>query len=174
LRAPSTASSYQSERQEGMTMTLLMALMVAATALNGLLGGFSLDGALVKLPSRRHIGAVAYATFARGNDLGNGLWVYSSTAIGAAVLTILATVVAYVEHASSALLLPLSIATLTTIGHFVATSRAAPNMLRVGKTPDDEALLAPLLDRFARWHVVRATLQVLTFFVLLWALVVAR
>lgn len=155
-------------------MTLLVALIVAATALNGLLAGVSFDGALIKLPARRRMGAVAYATFARGNDLGNGLWVYPSTAIGAAVLTILATIVAYVEHASAALVVPLSIAALTSIGHFLTTSQAAPIMLRVGKTPNDSALLAPLLDRFARWHALRATLQVLTFFVMLWALVVAR
>jgi hypothetical protein len=153
-------------------MTLVLILIVAATALNGLLSGISFDGSLVKLPARHRIGAVAYATFARGNDLGNGIWVYSSTAIGAALLAIVATLVAYVEHESAALLVPLSIATLTTIGHFVATSRAAPVMLRIGKTPDDEAVLATLLDRFARWHAVRATLQVLTFFVMLWALVV--
>jgi hypothetical protein len=134
----------------------------------------SFDGALVKLPARHHIGAIAYATFARGNDLGNGLWVYPSTAIGAAVLTIAATIVAYAEHAPVALLVPLSIATLLSIGHFLTTGRAAPTMLRVGKTADDEALLAPLLDRFARWNAVRATLQVLTFFVMLWALVVAH
>jgi hypothetical protein len=155
-------------------MTLLLALIIAAIALNGLLAGISFDGALVKLPARRRIGAVAYATFARGNDLGNGLWVYPSTAIGAALLTLVATIVASVERESAALLVPLGIATLMSIGHFLATSRAAPVMLRVGKTPDDEALLGPLLDRFARWHAVRATLQVLTFFVLLWALVVAR
>jgi hypothetical protein len=155
-------------------MTLLVALIVAATALGGLLGGLSFDGALVKLPARHRIGAVAYATFARGNDLGNGLWVYPATAIGAALLTILATIVAYVEHAPVALLVPLSIAAVASIGHFLATSRAAPVMLRVGKTADDEALLAPLLDRFARWNAVRATLQVLTFFVMLWALVAAR
>lgn len=155
-------------------MTLLLALIVAATALNGLLGGISFDGALVKLPTRRRIGAVAYATFARGNDLGNGLWVYPSTAIGAALLTIVATIVAYVERTSAAVLVPLTIASLISIGHFVATSQAAPVMLRVGKTPDDEGLLSPLLDRFARWHAVRATLQVITFVILLWALVFAR
>ncbi len=155
-------------------MTLLLVLIVAATALNGLLGGFSFEGALVKLPTRHRIGAVAYATFARGSDLGNGLWVYPSTAIGAALLTVVATMVAYVERQPTTLLVPLSLATLTSIGHFVATSRAAPIMLRVGKTPDDDALLAPLLDRFARWSEVRATLQVLTFFVMLWALLVAR
>jgi hypothetical protein len=139
-----------------------------------LLAGYSFDGALVKLPTRRRIGAVAYATFARGNDLGNGLWVYPSTAISAALLTVVATIVAYFEHASAAVLVPLSLAALLSIGHFAATARAAPIMLRVGKTADDEALLAPLLDRFARWNDVRATLQVLTFFVMLWALVAAR
>ena len=113
-------------------MTPLLALIIAATAFNGLLGGISFDGALVKLPARHRIGAVAYATFARGNDLGNGLWVYPATAIGAALLTVVATIVGYVQHESAALLVPLSIATLTSVGHFLATSRAAPNMLRVG------------------------------------------
>jgi hypothetical protein len=155
-------------------MTLLLTLIVAATALNGLLAGFSFEGALVKLPTRRRIGAVAYATFARGSDLGNGIWVYPSTAISAALLTLAATIVAYVEHQSLVVLVPLSIAAVASIGHFLATSRAAPIMLRVGKTPDDEALLSPLLDRFARWSAVRVTLQVFTFITLLWTVVVAR
>ncbi len=155
-------------------MTLLVVLIVAATALNGLLGGFSFEIALVKLPTRRRIGARAYATFARGSDLGNGLWVYPSTAISAALLTVIATLVAYVQRQPPALLLPLSIASLTSIGHFLATSQAAPIMVRVSKAPDDDTLVASLLDRFAQWHAVRATLQVLTFFVLLWVLLVAR
>ena len=155
-------------------MTLLLFLVVAATALNGLLGGLSFEIALVKLPTRRRIGAVAYATFARGSDLGNGIWVYPSTAIGAALLTVVATIVAYVERQPTTLLVPLSLAALTSMGHFVVTARAAPIMLRVSKTPDNDALLAPLLDRFARWHALRATLQVLTFLLLLWALLVAH
>jgi hypothetical protein len=155
-------------------MSFLLILIVVATTLNGLLAGYSVDGALVKLPTRRRIGAVAYATFARGNDLGNGIWVYPATAISAALLTIAATIVAYVERAPMALLALLSVATVLSIGHFLATARAAPIMLRVGKTPDDDTLLSPLLDRFARWHAVRAALQALTFFVMLWALVVAH
>ena len=155
-------------------MTLLLVLIVAATALNGILGGLSFEVALVKLPTRHRIGAVAYATFARGSDLGNGIWVYPATAILAALFTVAAAIVAYVERQPPALLLPLSIAVLTSIGHFLATAQAAPIMLRVSKTPDDDAVLAPLLDRFARWHAVRTMLQVLTFFVLLWALLVAR
>jgi hypothetical protein len=155
-------------------MPFLLILIVVAAALNGLLAGYSVDGALVKLPTRRRIGAVAYATFARGNDLGNGIWVYPATAISAALLTIAATIVAYVERAPAALFTLLSVATVLSIGHFLATAQAAPVMLRVGKTPDDAALLSPLLDRFARWHAVRATLQALTFFVMLWAVVVAH
>jgi hypothetical protein len=155
-------------------MALILILIVLAAALNGLLAGLSFEVALVKLPTRHRIGAVAYATFARGNDLGNGIWVYPATAISAALLTIAATIIAYVENAPTTLLALLSVAAVLSIGHFLATARAAPIMLRVGKTPDDDALLSPLLDRFARWHTVRATLQALTFFVMLWAAVVAR
>ena len=46
--------------------------------------------------------------------------------------------------------------------------------LGAGKTPDDEALWSPLLDRFARWSELRAALQVPTFTVTLWGVVVAR
>lgn len=155
-------------------MTLLLALIVVATVLSGLLGGFGFEIALVKLPTRRRIGAVAYATFARGSDLGNGVWLYPVTAISAALVALVAATLAYVERQPPSLLAPLSLAALLSISHFLATARAAPIMLRVGKTPDDVGLLAPLLDRFARWHAVRATLQVLTFFVLLWAVLVVR
>src|SRR5712691_12538662 len=98
-------------------MSLLLWLIVIAAALNGGLSGVGLEGSLVKLPARRRIGAVAYATFARGNDLGNGLVVYPVWAVSAALLTFIATAVAYVGHQSLALLLPLSIASLTSIGH---------------------------------------------------------
>jgi hypothetical protein len=116
-------------------MALLLALIVAATALNGILGGLSFEVALVKLPTRHRIGAAAYATFARGSDLGNGIWVYPATASLAALFTVAAAIVAYVERQPSALLLPLSIAVITSIGHFLATAQAAPIMLRVSKTP---------------------------------------
>jgi hypothetical protein len=38
----------------------------------GLAAGICFDTAMVKLPTRRRIGSIAYAHFARGNDLGNG------------------------------------------------------------------------------------------------------
>ena len=155
-------------------MTILVALIVGATASNGILAGISVEVALVKLPTRKHIGVVAYATFARGSDLGNGVWVYPTWAIGATLLTFAATIMALIEQAPATLLVPLVLASLTSIGHFLETAQAAPTMLRVGTTADDPALLAPLLDHFARWHALRTTLQALTFFLLLWAMVVAH
>ncbi len=154
-------------------MNLVVLMIALATAVNGLLAGLNTDTALVKLPARRRIGAVAYATFARGNDLGNGLVIYPLLGIGAALLIVLATAIAYAEHDPMELLLPLSLASLLSIVHTFATSRAAPVMLSLKDAPDDEAILTAKLDRFARWHAVRATFQVVAFFVLLWVLVVA-
>ena len=154
-------------------MSLVVFLIASASAINGLLSGLNMDTALVKLPARRRIGAVAYAAFARGNDLGNGLVVYPILGIGATLFTVLATAIAYLEHSSMGLLLLLSLASLLSLLHTAATTRAAPVMLSIKDAPDDEAILTTKLDRFARWHAVRATFQVLTFFVLLWALVVS-
>jgi hypothetical protein len=154
-------------------MSLVVFMIALATAANGLLAGLNTDTALVKLPARRRIGAVAYATFARGNDLGNGLVVYPLLGIGAALLTVLATAIAYAGHSPVEVMLPLSLASGSSLLHTFATTRAAPVMLSLKDAPDDEALLRAKLDRFAHWHAIRAMFQVLTFFVLLWALVVA-
>lgn len=154
-------------------MNLVMFLMASASAINGLLAGLNTDTALVKLPARRRIGASSYATFARGNDLGNGRVVYPLLGVGAALLTVLATALAYAEHSSLEVLVLLSLASLLSLLHTFATTRAAPVMLSLKDASDDEATLSAKLDRFAGWHAVRTAFQVLAFFVLLWALAVA-
>ncbi len=153
-------------------MNLFIALLAFATAVNGWLSGLNVDTALVKLPARRRIGAVAYATFARGNDLGNGLFVYPLLGIDSAILAVLATILAFVARSSIEVLQLLCLASLLSILHTLATTRAAPVMLSIKEAPDDEALLTAKLDRFARWHAVRATFQTLAFFLLLWALAI--
>src|SRR5260221_13796944 len=92
----------------------------------------------------------------------------------ASLLTLIATIVAYVEQQSTGLLVPLTIAALTSIGHFLATSQAAPVLLSLRHTPDDETILTAKLDTFERWSEARTTLQVLRFSVLIWALIQAR
>jgi hypothetical protein len=151
-------------------MNLVQALTLLATAINGLLAGGSFDTSLVKLPARRRIGNVAYAAFARGNDLGNGLVFYPAIAISAALLVFIATIVSFLDNAPSA---PLAAASVTSVLHFLATAKAAPIMLSLKNTPDDEARLKDKLDQFERWHAVRMVLQVITFLILLCALILA-
>src|SRR5260370_42417512 len=107
-------------------MNLVLYLITLATAANGLLAGANTDTALVKLPARRCIVAVAHATFARGNDLGNGLVVSPLLGLGAALLTVLATAVAYIERSPMQVLVRLSIASLLRLLHSFATPRATP------------------------------------------------
>lgn len=154
-------------------MNLVIDFTLLATAMNGLLSGLNVDTALVKLPARWRIGVMAYAAFARGNDLGNGLVVYPMLGIGATLFTMFATAIAYLEHSPLRLLLLLSLASVLTLLHTAATARAAPVMLSIKDAPDDEALLRAKLDRFAGFHAARATFQVLAFVLLLWALVVS-
>jgi hypothetical protein len=155
-------------------MNALFVFIVLAVILNGMLAGASLEASLVKLPARKRIGALAYARFARGNDLGNGLVVYPAWAILATLLVFVATIMAFAARVPAHPLVALCVSSAASILHFVATSRAAPVMLSIGKAPDDEPVLAGKLDRFARWHGVRAVFQVLAFLSVLWALVEAR
>jgi len=153
-------------------MNVVLVLTILATVFSSFLAGASLDGSLVKLPSRRRISNMAYATFARGNDLGNGKIVYPVWGISAALLVFVTTIAAYIEKLPTGQVLPLTIASFTSIVWLFATSRAAPVMLGLKTTPDDEAILKSKLDQFERWHAVRMVFQVLTAFLLLWALIV--
>ncbi len=155
-------------------MSVVLVLIICAVVFNGMLGGASLEASLVKLPARKRIGARAYAVFARGNDLGNGLWVYPPWAIGSALLVFAATAAAFAARAGTPLTVALAVASATSLLHFLATSRAAPVMLSIRDAPDEESVLAEKLDTFARWHAVRAAFQVLTFLALIWSLLIAR
>jgi hypothetical protein len=99
--------------------------------------------------------------------------VYPILGIGAALFTVLTTAIAYLGHSSMGLLLLLSLASLLSFLHTAVTTRAASVMLSIKDTPNDEAMLTTKLDRFAGFHTVRSIFQMLTFFVLLWALVVS-
>lgn len=153
-------------------MNTLLALTTITTALHGIIAGVSFDVALVKLPTRHRIGNIAYAAFARGNDLGNGKFVYPPLAIGGALLVFGTTAMAFTHDRRSGVLTPLRAACLGTVLHFSATAKAAPSILSVRNAPDDEASLEKKLDAFAFWHGWRAVFQVLTYFALLWAMLV--
>ena len=152
-------------------MNTVFWLIVIAVIIHGLIAGISFDVAAVKLPARKRIGAIAYARFARGNDMGNGIIVYPTIAILALILVAGATLTAYLARAPQTVILPLLVACAGTVAHSLCTVKAAPNMLSLRNAPDDEAFLAGKLNEFAKWHAYRAAFQFLTFVALVWALV---
>jgi hypothetical protein len=151
-------------------MSLQSILIALSVLFNGLLAGITVDASLVKLPVRRRIGNIAYAVFARGNDLGNGIIVYSSLAILAALLVFIATLAGYLQNIKSNGLLLLFIASITTIIHFLGTAKAAPVMLSIKNTADDEVVLKKKFDKFENWNGFRACFQFITLVLLLIAL----
>jgi hypothetical protein len=144
--------------------------LFALTFVQGLAAGICFDVALVKLPTRHRIGPVAYANFARGNDLGNGLKVYPYLVVGGGLLLIALTIAAHVRGPAPLVLRPLDVASLAAVGVLAATAKAAPIMWSLRTTPDDAPVLAEKLDRFAYWHRYRTVAQMAAFGALLWAL----
>lgn len=151
-------------------MSALLILLIITVIISGLIAGLSFDVALVKLPTRHRIGYEAYAQFARGNDLGNGIVVYPVMGVLAVLLIAATTIVAYIYKLPSSALYLLDISVVLTIVHSGCSAIAAPIMLSLKHTPDDEAILKRKLDRFAFWHGFRASFQLLTFIVLVVAL----
>lgn len=154
-------------------MNLITELLAVATIEAGILAGVSFDVALVKLPTRKRIGSVAYAQFARGNDLGNGKVVYPVLGIVALLLILVTSVVAWAKHEPSVVMVPILVALGFTVLHSLCTAKAAPIMLSLSKTPDESKVLAQKLDHFAFWHGLRAMFQIAAFVMLVWVLVAA-
>ena len=154
-----------------MFLSLTFVLIVAATAVDGLLAGASLDQSIKQLPARHKIGLVAYSAYSRASDLGPGILWYAILGVGATVLTIAAAAAAYLEGVPSASATPLYVAAGLAVLHSLVTTQAAPTNFSQRRVAKDEAALARVFDRFERWQTLRAVLQVLNFGVMLWALV---
>jgi hypothetical protein len=152
-------------------MKAILWLVAISAVVHGILAGLSFDVAAVKLPTRKRIGAVAYANFARGNDLGNGRIVYPAGGILAITLVFGTTIGAYFAHSPSTVTLGLIVACIGTIAHSACTAVAAPIMLSLKDATNEVAALTAKLDKFAGWHTCRAVFQFLTFVVLVWTLV---
>jgi hypothetical protein len=154
-----------------MILSFTFVLIVAATAADGLLAGASLDQSIKQLPARHKIGLVAYSEYSRASDLGPGILWYAILGVGAAVLTIAAAVVAFLEGVPSATATPLYVAAGLAVLHSLVTTQAAPTNFSQRRVAKDEAALERVFDRFERWQTLRAVLQVLNFGAMLWALV---
>ena len=155
-----------------MTFDPTYALILAATAADGLLAGASLDQSIKQLPARHRIGAIAFSAYSRAADLGPGILWYAILGISAAALTIGAAIAGLIARVSATQTALLIIAASLAIFHSLATTQAAPINFSQRRVANDEAALTRIFDRFARWQTVRVILQPLTFAVMFWALVV--
>ena len=154
-----------------MFLSFTFVLILAATAADGLLAGASLDQSIKQLPARHKLGPVAYSEYSRASDLGPGILWYAILGVGSAVLTIAAAVAAIFEGVPPAAATPLYVAAALAVLHSLATTQAAPTNFSQRRVAKDEAALAGVFDRFERWQRLRATLQLLNFGAMLWALV---
>jgi len=154
-------------------MDTTFTLVVAATVFTGLLAGASLVQSIIQLPTRHRLGVIAYSQYSRASDLGNGIFLYGTLGVGAALLNIAAGIVAYWQDISSHRSSPIYIGALFAVLHSLATTQAAPSLFRQRQvSADDEALLSSIFDKFTRWQTIRCVLQEINFGVNLWALIV--
>ena len=154
-----------------MMIALGLILILAATVFTGLLAGISLDKAIVQLPARHHMGVIEFAAFSRANDLGNGLIVYPVLGIGAALLAWAAALVVALQGIQLPHVWQVYFSAFLALLHSITTARAAPTLMRLRQLDINEATLIKTFDHFAKWHNIRAALQLLNFIVLVWALV---
>jgi len=144
--------------------TFQWSLLAAATIFNGILAGGSLIKSVVELPARRTIGLPAMAAYHRAADLRTGFWIYPALGLGAPALTIALGIDFVVDQSA-----PVSAASFVylaaalSLAHVFATSRAAPNLLRLRSGIPEKAVLADVYGAFTRWQTLRAMLQLAAF-----------
>ena len=155
-----------------MASPVTIGFVVTATAVSGLLAGTNIDRLIVQMPAWEQVGVLAWATYSREADLGNGLILYPLEAIGSALLTASAAVAFYSDRtAPRSAAIPIYAAVVLVLGGLLATTQAAPNMLNLREIGNDPAALQRAFDGFNWWGTVRAVFQVLAFGANLWALV---
>jgi hypothetical protein len=155
-----------------MASSVTLSFVVAATAVSGLLAGTNIDGLIVQMPAWGQVGALAWATYSREADLGNGLVLYPLEAIGGTLLTVCAAVTFYFDRtAPHSAAIPIYAAVVLVLAGLLATTQAAPYMLSLREIGNDPAALQRAFDGFNRWGMVRAVFQILAFGANLWGLV---
>ena len=147
-------------------------LLAAATVVDGVLAGASLDQSIKQLPARHRLGMRAFSAYSQASDQANGLVWYAGLGIGSALLTIAAAAWALTLSLPIDRLLPVILAGGFAIAHSMTTARAAPINWSQRAVSDDEVALTRIFQRFARWQALRATLQLATFLLMVSTLLV--
>jgi hypothetical protein len=153
-------------------MDWFVILLVVTAVVRGMGAGIIYDSALVSPPLRRRIGVVAYAQYLRANLAGFGGKSYVTVAWAGLLLTIGATVAAFLTGQPGAVTWWTVASLAATMPAFLGTGLALPALFRVTRTPDEQDQLRPLLDQYARWYAFSAVWQVVAFLAAVVALAV--
>ncbi len=153
-------------------MKLARDLEMAATLCGAFLAGGGLDRVAVAMPAWRIVGANGWAAFSRHADLGNGLVLYPTAAIGGFALSLAAALAYFRDRTGSRKAgLPILLSVLFSAGGLALTAQAAPFMLSLRRIGDDPVALQRAFDGFDWWGGIRAVVQIAMFIANLWALV---
>jgi hypothetical protein len=148
-----------------------VALIACTTAFEGIRAGAGTFRMLVDLPARSRLGIVAFAEFSRATDLSTaGFIFWALYGIGGAVLTGATWWVLRRSTAPASVRRLSLLAALCSLLILILTTQAAPLMLRVGSSPNDEALLSHLLEPFVSWTILRILCADVSFCAMLTAL----
>jgi len=153
------------------TRGLILGCVFGAAFLNGMLAS-GINRTLVDMPAWQRVGAPVWAEFSRWADMGpHGLVMYPLEGIGGAVLSVVSAIIFSRSRRSSTRsgALPIYAAALLALLGMLATTQAAPTLLRTRYTSDPVAL-QQALNGFAFWGGVRAVFQSLAFGANLWSL----
>jgi len=160
--------------QSATGQVLWLVLLSVAVILNGLFAGASLDQSIEQLPSRHRIGMRAYSAYSRASHVANGRFWLIPLGLSGPVLTLAAALWSLTFNLPAERSFPVFLAAGLGVAHVLSTVKAASVNLTQWKerVADNEVALAEILQRFARWQALRASLQFLTFVVTIWALAV--
>ena len=149
----------------------LTLLLIVTTGFEAFRFGAGTFRALLDLPARHRIGAVAFAAFSRATDLSPaGIVIYVIYGFGGAVFTGACWLIAGKVKAPVVVRRLMAVATTCSIAILVLTAHAAPLMFRVGASSDDPQVLTCLLDQFTVWTNLRIALADMSFLAVLSAL----
>ena len=146
------------------TRGLILSCVFGAAIFNGMLAS-GINRTLVDMPAWQRVGAPAWAEFSRWADMGPyGLVMYPLEGIGGAVLSVVAAILLSRSRRSRTCsgTLSISAAAILALGGMLATTQAAPTLLRT-RHMNDLVALQQALNRFAFWGGVRAVFQSLAF-----------
>ena len=146
-----------------MVMDWFVTLLAVTAMVRGMGAGIIYDSAVVSPPLRKPIGVVAYAHYLRANLAGVGGKSYVTVAWAGLLLTLAATVAAFLVAGSAPVSWWTAGSLAATVVAFLGTGMALPALLGVTRSADDDDKLTPMLNRYARWYAFSAPWQALAF-----------